>query len=296
MRYGIIDIGTNTIRGVVYEQNGEKLEDKLVRSHILQETVNGKLSGNGINRLIVIINKLVQIFRNDGCGRIACFATSAVRELENKAEVGSVVEETTGIKMDILSGAEEAQYDFEALRAAVPERNAAGLDLGGGSCQIIQFEQNRLISARSYNIGSSRMKEKFIENCFPTPEERKKIDFYIRNMLIGEKNLFGVRYLYAMGGSAKAALRIFSAITNNSFADKFLSVEKMNTLCNFCDRDPERMYDIYYHVAKSHADTVITGVSIMNTLCDIFGAEGIYVAKCGIRDGYFKKLSEADKP
>ena len=77
MRYGIIDIGTNTIRGVAYERKGEKTEDKLVRSHILQETADGCLSENGINRLIVVINKLVQILRSAECEKIGCFATSS---------------------------------------------------------------------------------------------------------------------------------------------------------------------------------------------------------------------------
>lgn len=290
MRYGIIDIGTNTIRGVAYERKGEKTEDKLVRSHILQETADGCLSENGINRLIVVINKLVQILRSAECEKIGCFATSSMRDLKNKEEVKAIVRETTGIDIDILSGADEAECDFTALRANIAECSAIGTDLGGGSCQIVQFEQSRLISAESYDIGSNRLRRKFAENILPTAEERKKMDFYIRNLLMDEKNLFGVRYLYAMGGSARAALKIFSVLTNTACEDRFLSVEMLDRLCKFSDREPERMYDIYAKIVKSYADTVISGVAILRTICDIFASDGIYVVKCGVRDGYLEKM------
>lgn len=292
MRYGVIDIGTNTIRGVVYEkrENGYvKREDKLVRSHLLRETRDGHLSEDGINRLVVVLNKLTHVFRESGCTKIGCFATSALREVSNRELVCEIVRNATGLDVEILSGAEEAECDFYALRACVPERNAVGLDLGGGSCQIIQFEHNRLLKSESYNIGSNRLKQKLVSGNIPTPEERKRIEFAVRNEMIGMGNVFGVRYLYAMGGTAKGALKLYSALTNVDCSDKFLSVEMLERLCLFGDRDPEKMYDVYSQIVKSRADTVIPGVIILKTICDMLSAAGVYIMSCGVRDGYLAK-------
>ena len=298
MRYGVIDIGTNTIRGVAYEERERqivKTEDKLVRSHILRETVNGKLSESGIHRLVAVLSKLTYILKDAGCTKIECFATSALREAKNRDEVIEVVKEAANTEIKILSGAEEAECDFAALRANVPERNAAGIDLGGGSCQIIQFEQNKLLKSESYNIGSNRVRLNIVSGNIPTAEERKKIDFYVRNELMGITNIFGVRYIYAMGGTAKAALKLYSALTNTACSDRFLSVGMMDRLCVCADKEPERMFDVYSQIAKTHADTVIPGVVILRTVCDMMSAEGVYIMKCGVREGYLAKmLKEAD--
>lgn len=292
MRCGVIDIGTNTVRCVVYEEDGEnfvKAEDKLVRSHLLRETENGRLTEAGINRLIVVINKLEQFFREARCDKNGCFATAAMRELENGEEVTEAVLKATGVDIKILSGKEEAEYDFAALRSSVAERNAAGLDLGGGSCQVIQFDGNRLLQSESYNFGSNKVKMRFVSGDLPTPEERRRIEFAVRNEAAGIRNLFGVRYLYAMGGSAKAALGLYQMLTNADCADKFLSVEMLERLCRFGDGDPERIYEIYSRALKSNADTVIPGAVILKTLCDIMSVSGIYVSSCGVREGYLMK-------
>ena len=173
MRYGIIDIGSNTIRGVAYQTEGNKavkIEDKLVRSHILRETVDNVLSENGVSRLIAVINKLGYVLRKAGCRVIGCFATSALRGVQNIEEVRELVRETTGVDIEVLSGAEEAECDFIALRANVPERNAIGLDLGGGSCQVVQFENNRILFSKSYDIGSGRLRRICVSGNLPTLE------------------------------------------------------------------------------------------------------------------------------
>lgn len=293
MRYGVIDIGTNTIRGVVYEKEGNKIiktEDKLVRSHITEETKDGIFSEDGINRLVAVISKLSQVFVSAGCVQIGCFATSAMREVKNRSEVCETVKKTTGIDIDILSGAEEAECDFYALRASIPERNAVGLDLGGGSCQIIQFEHDKLLKSESYNIGSNRLKQSIVNGNLPSLNERKKIEFVVKNEIIGMENVFGVRYMYAMGGTAKAALKLYSALTNSKCEDRFLSVEMLEKLYTFSNREPEKMYEVFGKIIKNRADTVIPGILILLTICDIFSASGIYVMKCGVREGYLAKM------
>lgn len=292
MRYGVIDIGTNTIRGVVFEENETglvKCEDKLVRSHLIKENVRGRLTEAGINRLIVVINKLAQVFREAKCDKTGCFATAAMRELENRGEVADMVLKATGIEIHVLSGKEEAEYGMVALRLSIAERSAAGIDLGGGSCQLMQFEGDRLLCAESYNIGSYKMKMNYVKGFLPDSEERKRIEFAVHNETAGVRNLFGVRYLYAMGGTAKSALKLYSVLTNADCSDKFLSTEMLDRLCRLGDREPEKMYEVYTRILKNNAELVIPGAVVLKTMCDFFSAAGVYVQKCGVREGYLIK-------
>lgn len=298
MRYGVIDIGSNTIRAVAYQienRRATKIEDKLICSHILDETENEMLTDSGIRRLVVVLNKLLCLLKNADCEKISCFSTSPLRKIKNLGVVLDSVYDTTGIRIDVLTGVQEAEYDFIALRAHVPEHCGIGLDLGGGSCQMLQFEQSKLLFSKSFDIGSLFLKKKLVSGLLPTPEERKKIDFYLRNVLSDVHNSFGARYLYAMGGTAKAALSLYQTLSNNKQRDTFLSVAQLERLSALGDRNPEDVYRRLGEILKNRADTIIPGITILLSICNLLGTKGIYVLHCGVRDGYLIKMYEKNQ-
>ena len=108
---GILDIGSNTIRLVTYE-NGEKISNISINSEILKDTVNKKLTVLGTQKLCRGINALK---KEAGNIKIYAFATFAFRELLNCDEVQEKIQNQTQIKVEILSGKDEAECDFYAL-------------------------------------------------------------------------------------------------------------------------------------------------------------------------------------
>ena len=290
MRCGIIDIGSNTIRGVGYQVEANKaikIEDKLVKSHILHETADNRLSEEGISRLIAVISKLKYVLRNEGCRSIDCFATSSMRGLQNIKEITESIFAATAIEISVLSENEEIEYDFYAMRANVPERSAIGLDLGGGSCQLVQFDRNSKLFSESFDVGSNRMMRRFVSGDLPNVEERKKIDFFVKNELMGVSNLFGSRYIYAMGGTAKSALKLYNKLSNTTQSGNFLETGKLELLSKLPDSDdPQKMYEKISEIVKSRAGTIIPGVTVLKTICEILEVDGIYVLSCSVRDGY----------
>lgn len=293
MLYGIIDIGTNTIRGVVYEQkaNGiQKVEDKLVRSHILRETTDKKLTESGINRLIVVLNKLSYVMKKCGCEQIKCFATSAMRDIENADEVVEFVRLATGIYIEIISEKEEAEYDFYAMRNFVTEHSAIGFDLGGGSCQIVQFEYDRLLLKESFKIGVNRINRQFVRRNVPDYQEEKQMEKYLENVLYDVENLFGARYAYAMGGTARAALKISDILIKNEEKTEFLSVRNIEKIINITHQSPQKMFEFYYEIVKARAETIVSGLIILKKICEQLNIEGFYVLPCSVRDGYLDKM------
>ncbi len=293
MRYGVIDIGSNTIRAVAYEfenRKAVKVEDKLVRSHIPDEIEEERLTPQGQSRLAVVLNKLVYLLKEAGCKEIGCFSTASLRGIKNLSEVQKFLYEMAGVQLDPLSAVREAEYDFAALRASVPEHCGIGLDLGGGSCQILQFEQSRLVQLQSLEIGSYRMKSRFVKNALPTPEERAKISFFVRNEMMDVHNVYGSRYLYAMGGTAKAALKLYHVLSNAKQKDSFLSVQQMEKLIALGDHNPEDVYRRLEDILKNRAETIIPGLTILKTICEFLETDGAYVLQCSIREGYFMKM------
>ena len=109
----IIDIGSNTIRLVTYDKR-KAVSNFGVNSEIISDTKNGILSGCGIDKLCDAILDLIKKRENE---EIYAFGTYAMRVLRNKEEVEKRVFEKTGINIDILSGKQEAEYDFYGLLA-----------------------------------------------------------------------------------------------------------------------------------------------------------------------------------
>lgn len=297
MLYGVIDIGSNTIHCAAYEADKNKLvktDDKLVKSHILESITDNKLTENGLERLIAVLNKLYGVLMSVGCEIVYCFATSALRGLLNTEDIKKYVFETTGIDINILSSNAEAECDFAVFRNSIAERSAIGLDLGGGSCQLLQFERDKLLYSKSFEIGSARLKKMFVTGNLPTPEERKKITFYVRNELSGTFNLFGSRYIYAIGGTSKSLLKLQRRLNNTVNGDGFLSNEKMDKLFRAVDSEPEKMYNIFLNIVKSRADIIIPGMTVLRTICDFLDVEGFYVLPSSVREGYLLKILNQD--
>ncbi len=292
MRYGIIDIGSNTIRGVVYQVRGRmaaKIEDKLVRSHMLNETVDSKLSDDGISRLIAVLNKFKYMMKDSQCQLIRCFATASLRELDNKEDIIAIVREAVGITINVLSGNEEADYDFYAMRRSVAEEYVIGIDLGGGSCQLFQFDKEKILSSDSLKIGSNRLKLEFVKGNLPTHQEREKISLFVKREIAHIKNIFGTKYAYAMGGTAKTALKLFNKL-NNQADNNYISVENLDSLCRLSEENPEKIFKIFTSLAKSRADVIIPGIIILRSICSALEIDGIFILSSSICDGYFSKM------
>jgi len=274
---GIIDIGSNTIRLVMYE-NGKKLSNTSVTSEILHDTVDGQLTETGTQKLCDAIEYLKN--QAQGCP-VYAFATFAFRVLENQENVKKYVFEKTGIMIDILSGKDEAKCDFSALINEIgTEKTGIGVDLGGGSAQIFAFDKDNLIFFDSYPIGAKKIKKIFIEDVFPTEEEMVKIKKYIEKYVkrVAHKS----EIIYMMGGTAKTALRIYNFI-KGTYNIEYIDVNELQDIIEFIKSAPE---ETIKNVLKSRYDNIACGIMAMEEIAIHLGCKKIVVLPCGVREGY----------
>jgi len=87
-----------------------------------------------------------------------CFATSAIRDAENREVFIKRAQQETGFKIDILSGDEEAEIGFLGAVGATKEMTGV-LDIGGGSTEIIIGRKGHILKSKSINIGAVRALE-----------------------------------------------------------------------------------------------------------------------------------------
>lgn len=129
MRYGIIDIGSNSIR-FMEEGKAEKLVITTRLADGLAKT--GKLTQSSMARSVFAIKALLSDSVHRGLTARA-YATAAVRDAKNQKEFLDMVRENCGIEVDVLSGEREADYAF---RAAASEDGGL-IDIGGASVQLV---------------------------------------------------------------------------------------------------------------------------------------------------------------
>lgn len=274
---GIIDIGSNTIRLVMYDC-GRKLTNTAVTSEILHDTVDGHLTETGTQKLCSAIEYL----KNEAKGQpVFAIATFAFRVLDNCNEVKKEIFEKTGVNIDILSGKDEAKCDFSALINKVgTDKSGIGVDLGGGSAQIFTFDKDELLFFDSYPIGAKKIKKIFVENLFPTEEETEKIKKYIEKYV---KRVDGKsETIYMMGGTAKTALRIYSFLKGTQNIE-FIETKHIKDLFEFVKEAPQ---ETVKGALKSRYDNIACGIMAMDEIAKHLGAEKIVVLPCGVREGY----------
>lgn len=160
-RVGAIDIGTNSTRLLVAEEAGGHL--KLVATDLaitrLGEGVgNGALLPPAMERTAVVVDSFFQKARLLGAEPVVAVATSAVRDAANRADFLKLVRERTGLKVRVLSGAEEASYSYHGVMSGFPleHGSTAVLDIGGGSTEFSWQEPERLCTV-SVDMGAVRL-------------------------------------------------------------------------------------------------------------------------------------------
>lgn len=277
---GIIDIGSNTIRLVVYDKKRRVFNNGL-NSHLISDTHNGILSEEGIEKLIEAVAFLKE---KAGDIPVLAFGTYAMRVLINKDDVKKKVFEKTGVNIDILSGKQEAEYDFYGLLGAISRKESGiGVDLGGGSAQILIFKNGEKKFTNSYPLGCKKIRHKFTKKNTVTKEERERIASYIKFNL---QNLSGnfTEKIYIMGGTAKTTAKLFSFITGEK--SDVIELENLEEIITFLNETPEKTLR---NILKNRYDNIIVGVIIICEIAKFFSAQKVHVKRCGVRDGYIYK-------
>lgn len=277
MKYTIIDIGTNTIRSVIYNEELQREEDLVCESTILRHTDNGRLTDEGVFELCDSLQKAIEFSKVNNAERILCFATSAMRDVCNFDDVNRTVCDKFGFEIELLSEREEAMCDFSTIKLQLGEDiGGAGTDLGGGSCQILVFEDGRLLYYCSRKLGVKRLYNTFGEL---KRKNEREVTEYIKSS-IADVQIRKSETLYVMGGTSKKIKKL----ATNIFGTEDITVQILSDIIEeYYFDEPE-----YKELAGKEQYKIPYGALVLRELCRIFKAERIVVMKGGVRDGYVR--------
>ena len=174
MKFAAIDIGSNSIKLVVVDAAASDSFAVLAREREVvrlgHETfLKGHLSRAAIVRATECIQRLRSIAEARGAQKIVATATAAVREANNSANLLRAIELKTGIKVEVLSGIEEARLIGLAASYGCGAKGVATLnvDIGGGSTELSIFRDGQPITLLSMKLGAVGLTERFLTSDPP---------------------------------------------------------------------------------------------------------------------------------
>jgi exopolyphosphatase / guanosine-5'-triphosphate,3'-diphosphate pyrophosphatase len=173
MRWGVLDIGSNTGHLLVVDAHGgaaplpafSHKEPLRLAEHI---GADGAVTPEGIEALTRFVGEAMRVAEDKGCEQMLGFATSAVRDATNSDAVLEHVRGCTGVDVEVLPGEDEARLTFLAVRRwfGWSSGRLAVFDIGGGSLEIAVGADEAPEVAQSLPLGAGRL----------TREELTKVD------------------------------------------------------------------------------------------------------------------------
>lgn len=280
MLLSILDLGSNTIRAVLY-QDGIPIQNESVFVGTVRYVENGVLSPCGVDAILNAFSTLSPFLSK--CDRVIAFATASLRGLTNNTEVLDTIYEKTGFRVRLLSAAEEARYDYLGLcRTHHPEEGIGG-DLGGGSMQLYTFSKSGLMAYCSLPLGSMRLRCDYVKNDFPTEAEGDAIYHYVYEMLSNEPHFKALPYenLYLTGGSIRA-------IVKNWGQENWVDKSTIHSLLSFLTPS------LLLRVCGKRAETIMPALYTCKALLAYTNATRIYAVESGVREGILEELAITD--
>lgn len=292
--YGVIDIGSNTIRLVIYKWEGgafsallNKKESAGLANYVGED---GALSEQGICRAEQTLAEFREILDHVSVERTYVFATASLRNISNTDAVVERLVQHSGFGVEVISGEEEAAYDFQgALHATELDRGLL-VDVGGGSTEFVLFEDRKQRSAHSIGIGSLNLYTKCVNGILPGKKEIQALNDRVCQLIedcLEEERQAKPQVVCAVGGSARAAAKLIRAMDAGLVEpDGGFSVKALKKLLNLAAEERRVFSRLVLRTAPERIHTIVPGMTVLYRTAQYCGAKRILPSPYGVREGY----------
>jgi exopolyphosphatase/guanosine-5'-triphosphate,3'-diphosphate pyrophosphatase len=184
VKIGVFDIGTNSIHLLIVEIHRDLSYEILGHEKDVTRLGDGSFEGKKeLSRQVFfealdVIDRFAKIARKASVRKIVAVATSAVREAKNGGEFVSAVYERTGVKIQVVTGEEEARLIGLAVRSSIETRGRKVLviDIGGGSVELVLADRRKDYALESLKLGVARLADRFLRKDPPSKKELRRLE------------------------------------------------------------------------------------------------------------------------
>jgi exopolyphosphatase/guanosine-5'-triphosphate,3'-diphosphate pyrophosphatase len=291
MKFAAIDIGSNAARLLLSNvfEDGEIVSFKkssLIRVPLrlgFDAFSQKSISEKKIQKLVATMSAFKTLIDVHDVISWKAIATAAMREAENGPEIVERVERETGVKIEIVSGEEEASivYSNHIAESLDPDKSYLYIDVGGGSTELTLFAEKKVWASYSFNIGTIRL----INNQV-SPADWKSLKDFVKKVANGHQPLVGIgsggniNKLFKMSGKqegkplpTKKLLKLRDEISNLTVSERITQLG-MN---------------------EDRADVIVHAANIFLYILKHAGIKKMLVPEIGVSDGIIHLLYEEFK-
>lgn len=291
-RLAAIDVGTNSIHMIIVEagNRGFRIIDK---EKEMVQLGRGSLGGQpltdeAMRRGIAALKTMADIGRRWEASEIVAVATSAVREAPNRSHFLKEAEREAGIKVQVISGEDEADFIFRAVRNAVDFRGGTAfcIDIGGGSVELILGTADEIFFTASEPLGALRLSQNFLTGQGGLAACQAYVQKQLKRSLSRVRSI-GSDLCVGTSGTiltlaemcsdrspdeGAAGLSWLSRISLGLLIKKLAGMAPEKRAATW-DLDPRR------------AETVLGGAVVVHEVMDALDLEGLWACNVGLREG-----------
>ncbi|WP_337996159.1 Ppx/GppA family phosphatase [Oleispirillum naphthae] len=289
---GIIDIGSNSVRFVVFagltRAPVQLFNEKSACALGAGIQTSGLLNPDGRGCAVAAVGRYVRLARAMGVGRLDLLATAAVRDATDGPDFVAELTERFGVAVQVLSGQDEGRLAALGVLLGTPDAEGIVADLGGGSLELVEIDGGQvdpLGRLVSFPLGVLRLDD--IAQGGEAAVDAAIRDNLARAPWAAERP---VRTLYAVGGSWRALAKLCMAQENHPLQvlDKYtLSRGKALALTDLVARIGRRSMDKIPGISRRRIAALPHAARLLQTLLTEIAPERLVFSIHGMREGFY---------
>ena len=294
-RVGVIDIGSNSIRLVIFDGLGRAplpiINHKAVIGLGVDVERHGWLGEEAFRSGIEAVDILVRLADSVPCANLALYATAAVRQAANCRDFCRAVEARTGRSVTVLTGTGEARLSAAGVISALPGLSGVIGDLGGGSLELIAVESGIVREQATRDIGPLRLKERW-------GGDPAQASAAIREAVssVTWLDAWKHRDFHAVGGSWRAIARLhmtqhrYPLTIVHGYA---MAPAETRTFAGMLEKLSNETTSRIRGISRRRAAILPWGALVLDHLMDALEPRNVVFSAQGLREGHHFRMLDA---
>ncbi|MDM8288459.1 exopolyphosphatase [Slackia piriformis] len=299
--YGIIDLGSNTVRMCIYEVRNSKQTEyrkkkdfRTIINHkimagLAAHVEDGLMTAQGIDHAVSVLSGHLRRAEYFNCKRLDIFATAVLRNCDNSHEAVRLIERRIGHDIRILSCADEAHLGFVGAMSAEPLGDGTLIDIGGGSTELTCIRDGKDSNNVSIGQGSLSSYANHIDLVLPTEEEARAIvdafDEKLEETVGKKRDRYRSKQFYGVGGAVRAAAKMLAEVDRTE-RPEVITPEDLDRIVELYRENTRAFAHLAVKATPDRVHTLLPGCLILRRALREFGAENVRVCGGGVREGY----------
>ena len=294
MLHGIIDIGSNTVRMAIYLIEGSHIEMLLKKKHTVGLAAylqDGVMQQQGIDKAVAILEEFKDFLATFRITAVTAFTTAALRNAKNSRAAVGEIEQRTGLSIRVISGDEEATFDFIGATHNLQTDSGLLIDIGGGSTEIVTYRERQIQHKTSLPLGSLGFRTKYVKKLLPSIEECMAMRAEAEATIQAAKDFADVNEaeIAGIGGTFKGASALYNIMFNQPAANTRMETKRLRAIIGTFTSEQDMTQDMAIMLMRAVPErmhTIIPGLIIADVLARRFKSQIITYSDSGVREGY----------